>query len=110
MSVYQFPSHANRGLSRRWVRIASGDDGRKLFQHVGHRGPVYKGLGAMNSCDHLRDRLRPGPGVFGVQPSAKTEASRFTILPEAALGSVASERYRWLSIPYKFGTGVNLAT
>jgi hypothetical protein len=28
------------------VRSASGDDGRKLFQHVGHRGPVYKGLGA----------------------------------------------------------------
>jgi hypothetical protein len=35
------------------VRSASGDDGRKLFQHVGHRGPVYKGLGAMNPCDHL---------------------------------------------------------
>jgi hypothetical protein len=38
---------------RRWVRSASGDDGRKLFQHVRHRGPVYKGLGAMNPCDHL---------------------------------------------------------
>jgi hypothetical protein len=35
------------------VPSASGDDGRKLFQHVGHRGPVYKGLGAMNPCDHL---------------------------------------------------------
>jgi hypothetical protein len=35
------------------VRSASGDDGRKLFQHVGHRGPVYKGLVAMNPCDHL---------------------------------------------------------
>jgi hypothetical protein len=34
------------------MRSASGDDGRKLFQHVGHRGPVYKGLGAMNPCDH----------------------------------------------------------
>jgi hypothetical protein len=32
---------------------ASGDDGRKLFQHVGHRGPVYKGPGAMNPCDNL---------------------------------------------------------
>jgi len=56
------------------------------------------------------DRLRPGPVVFGVQPSAKTEASRFTMLPEAALGSVASERHRWLFTPHKFGTGVNLAT
>jgi hypothetical protein len=37
------------------VRSASGDDGRKLFQHVGHRGPVYKGLGAMNPCDNLHD-------------------------------------------------------
>jgi hypothetical protein len=36
------------------VRSASGDDGRKLFQHVGHRGPVNKGLGAMNPCDNLR--------------------------------------------------------
>jgi hypothetical protein len=49
----QVPSLANRGLSRRWVRGASGDDGRKLFQHVGHRGPVYKGLGAMNLCYNL---------------------------------------------------------
>jgi len=57
-----------------------------------------------------RDRLRPGPGVLGFQPPAKTEASRFTMLPEAALGSVASERYRWLFTPHKFGTVVNLAT
>jgi hypothetical protein len=56
------------------------------------------------------DRLGPGPGVFGVQPSAKTEASCFTIPPEPALGSVASESYRWLSTPHKFGTGVNPAT
>jgi hypothetical protein len=35
---------------------ASGDDGRKLFQYVGHRGPVYKGLGAMNPCDNLTVR------------------------------------------------------
>jgi hypothetical protein len=48
---------ANRGLSCRWVRSASGDDGRKLFQHVGHRGPVYKGLGAMNPCDNLHLHL-----------------------------------------------------
>jgi hypothetical protein len=39
------------------VRSASGDDGRKLFQHVGHRGPVYKGLGAMNPCDNLHLHL-----------------------------------------------------
>lgn len=72
----------------------------------------------MESCYiricRCRDRLRPGPGpgpgVLGVQSSAKTEASRFTMLPEAALGSVASERYRWLFTPHKFGTGVNLAT
>jgi hypothetical protein len=38
------------------VRSASGDDGRKIFQLVGHRGPVYKGLGAMNPCDHLHLR------------------------------------------------------
>jgi hypothetical protein len=24
------------------------------FSNVGHRGPVYKGLGAMNPCDNLR--------------------------------------------------------
>jgi hypothetical protein len=23
------------------------------YFNVGHRGPVYKGLGAMNPCDHL---------------------------------------------------------
>jgi hypothetical protein len=40
------------------VRIASGDDGRNLFQHVGHRGPVSKGLGAMNPCDRLSMTLR----------------------------------------------------
>jgi hypothetical protein len=51
----------------------------------------------MESCYirvcQCRDRLRPGPVVLGVQPPAKTEASRFTMLPEAALGCVASERY-----------------
>jgi hypothetical protein len=25
------------------------------YSNVGHRGPVYKGLGAMNPCDNLRD-------------------------------------------------------
>jgi hypothetical protein len=45
------------------VRSASGDDGRKLFQHVGHRGPVYKGLGAMNPCDHLHLHL---PDVYTI--------------------------------------------
>jgi hypothetical protein len=58
LNSFQFPSLANRGLSRQWVRSASGDDGRKLFQHVGHRGPVYTGLGAMNPCDNLH-----GPGA-----------------------------------------------
>jgi hypothetical protein len=24
------------------------------YSNVGHRGPVYKGLGAMNLCDNLR--------------------------------------------------------
>jgi hypothetical protein len=24
------------------------------YSNVGHRGPVYKGLGAMNPCDHLQ--------------------------------------------------------
>jgi hypothetical protein len=24
------------------------------YSNVGHRGPVYKGLGAMNPCDNLR--------------------------------------------------------
>jgi hypothetical protein len=28
------------------------------YSNVGHRGPVYKGLGAMNPCDNLH-----GPGV-----------------------------------------------
>jgi hypothetical protein len=24
-----------------------------IYSNVGHRGPVYKGLGAMNPCDNL---------------------------------------------------------
>jgi hypothetical protein len=36
-----FSSLANRGLSRRVVRSASGDDGRNYLD-MGHRGPVYK--------------------------------------------------------------------
>jgi hypothetical protein len=46
------------------VRSASGDDGRKLFQHVGHRGPVYKGLGAMNPCDHLHLQVELSRQMF----------------------------------------------
>jgi hypothetical protein len=68
----------------------------------------------MESCYiricQCRVRLRAGPGVLGVQPPATTEASCFTIMPEPALVSVASERCRWLSTPHKFGTDVNLAT
>jgi hypothetical protein len=29
------------------------------YSNVGHRGPVYKGLGAMNPCDNLKNT-----GVF----------------------------------------------
>jgi hypothetical protein len=34
------PSLANRGLSRRLMRSASGDDGRNHFR-LGHKGPAY---------------------------------------------------------------------
>jgi hypothetical protein len=27
------------------------------YSNVGHRGPVYKGLGAMNPCDNLNLKL-----------------------------------------------------
>jgi hypothetical protein len=37
----QFPSFANRGLSRRMVRNASGDEGRN-YSDLGHKGPVYR--------------------------------------------------------------------
>jgi hypothetical protein len=40
-SYVQFPSFANRGLSRRTVRSASGDEGRN-YSDQGHKGPVYK--------------------------------------------------------------------
>jgi hypothetical protein len=36
-----FPSFANRGLSRRMVRSASGDEGRN-YSGQGHKGPTYK--------------------------------------------------------------------
>jgi hypothetical protein len=29
------------------------------YSNVGHRGPVYKGLGAMNPCDNLRTIANP---------------------------------------------------
>jgi hypothetical protein len=32
------------------------------YYNVGHRGPVYKGLGAMNPCDNLT-------GSFGAEES-----------------------------------------
>jgi hypothetical protein len=27
------------------------------YSNVGHRGPVYKGLGAMNPCDNLQSTI-----------------------------------------------------
>jgi hypothetical protein len=29
------------------------------YSNVGHRGPVYKGLGAMNPCDNLSNLSHP---------------------------------------------------
>jgi hypothetical protein len=50
------------------MRSASGDDGRKLFQHVGHRGPVHKGLGAMNTSDRLPSPQKEGMlGIFHIR-------------------------------------------
>jgi hypothetical protein len=40
-SYVEFPSFANRGLSCRMVRSASGDEGRN-YSDLGHKGPAYK--------------------------------------------------------------------
>jgi hypothetical protein len=33
------------------------------YSNVGHRGPVYKGLGAMNPCDNLSYAVTDGRTV-----------------------------------------------
>jgi hypothetical protein len=36
------------------------------YSNVGHRGPVYKGLGAMNPCDNLIKNPEKGIIYFKV--------------------------------------------